>query len=247
MKRIYIAGAGPGSADLLTVRAARILSRAEAVIHDRLVSREVLALVRPEAEVYEAGKAAEGMQEETQRRILALLEECAARYETVVRLKGGDPMVFGRGAEEWLYLAARGYSVEVIPGISSAVAVPELAGIPVTLRGVAGGFAAVAGHRGAGWRQQWAAYAAADTLVILMGAAQRAGIARCLMEHGRSPATPVAIIENGTTPRERVTVTELSRVGEVEISAPAVIVVGEVVRVRQQLCEAVEQAALVGA
>ncbi len=233
---IHIVGAGPGKADLLTVRAARLLSCAGAVIYDRLVSPEVLALISPDAELHDAGKE-EGRQEEIQRHILALLEDCARRHETVVRLKGGDPMVFGRGAEEWAWLMERGYDVEVVPGISAAVAVPEIAGIPVTFRGISGGFAVVTGHRKDGCRQHWQAYAQADTLVILMGVAQRVEIARSLIELGRQAGTPVAFVENGSTPRERVVVSTLGEVarGFVAVSAPAVMVVGECVRLREAL------------
>lgn len=236
MSRIYLAGAGPGRADLLTIRAAKILSRAGAVLYDRLVSPEVLELAPATAELIYAGKE-EGRQEETQARILTELEECARRHEVVVRLKGGDPMVFGRGAEEWVWLARRGWDVEVIPGVSSAIAVPALAGIPATLRGVAGGFAVVTGSRKPGCCQQWQAYAAVDTLIVLMGVENRAGIAACLIQGGRAAETPVAFVENGTTPRERVLVTSLGRVerGEPDVAAPAVMIVGEVVSLRNEL------------
>ncbi|MBI5281915.1 MAG: uroporphyrinogen-III C-methyltransferase [Candidatus Solibacter usitatus] len=233
MGLIHIVGAGPGRADLLTVRAARLLALADAVLYDRLVSAEVLELVRPGAEMHDVGKE-EGRQEEVQAHILELLEDCARRHEVVVRLKGGDPRVFGRGGEEWAWLAGRGWDVEVVPGVSSAVAVPALAGIPVTYRGVAGGFAVVTGHRRAGSCQEWAAYAGIDTLVILMGVGQRVEIASCLMRLGKDAGTPVAFIENGTTERERVVETTLGAVADVEVSAPAVMVVGEVVRLRRK-------------
>lgn len=244
MSTIHIVGAGPGRADLLTVRAARILARADAVLYDRLVSAEVLELVRPGAELHAVGKE-EGRQEEIQRHILELLEDCARRHEAVVRLKGGDPMVFGRGAEEWLHLAERGYAVEVVPGISSAVAVPELAGIPVTFRGVAGGFAVVTGNRMAGCCQEWEAYARVDTLVVLMGVGRRAEIAACLMRHGRGGDTPVAFIENGTTPEERVVVTTLAGSGGADVGSPAVMVIGEVVALRGKLADAAGRDAVV--
>ncbi|HEY3443512.1 MAG TPA: uroporphyrinogen-III C-methyltransferase [Paludibaculum sp.] len=233
---IHIVGAGPGRADLLTVRAARLLARAGAVLYDRLVSPEVLEQVRPGAELIDVGKT-EGHQEQIQAAIYAQLEECAARHETVVRLKGGDPMVFGRGAEEWAWLVERGYEVEVVPGISSAVAVPALAGIPVTFRGLAGGFAVLTGHRQNGTCTQWAAYAHVDTLVVLMGVGHRMEIAACLLEHGRAAGTPVAFIENGSTPRERVVQTTLGGVarGETDVQAPAVMVIGECVKLRDTL------------
>ncbi len=236
MSRIYLIGAGPGRADLLTVRAARILARADIVLYDRLVSTEVLDIVPSAAERIHVGKE-EGRQEEIQARILEQLEEGARKHETVVRLKGGDPMVFGRGAEEWLWLARRGWDVELVPGISSAIAVPALAGIPPTLRGVAGGFAVVTGNRKTGCCQEWEAYAKVDTLVILMGVERRAAIANCLLAAGRGSATPVAFIENGTTSRERVIVMSLKEVAEggTEIHAPAVMVVGDVVNLRAEL------------
>lgn len=244
MSTIYIVGGGPGRADLLTVRAARILARADAVLYDRLVSAEVLELVRPGAELHSVGKE-EGRQEEIQNHILELLADCAKRHDVVVRLKGGDPMVFGRGAEEWLHLAEQGYAVEVVPGISSAVAVPELAGIPVTFRGVAGGFAVVTGNRKAGCCQEWEAYARVDTLVVLMGVARRGEIAACLMKHGRNAETPVAFIENGTTSEERVVVTTLAGAAAAEVSSPAVMVIGEVVALRGKLGDAARRDSLV--
>lgn len=233
---IHIVGAGPGRADLLTVRAARLLAQADAVLYDRLVSPEVLELVRPGAELLDVGKD-EGQQEQTQARIYAELERCALRYETVIRLKGGDPMVFGRGAEEWAWLVERGYEVEVVPGISSAVAVPALAGIPVTYRGIAGGFAVLTGHRSDGACAQWAAYAHIDTLVVLMGVGHRLELAACLLEHGRAADTPVAFIENGSTPRQRVVESTLGGVarGESDVRAPAVMVIGECVKLRDTL------------
>ncbi len=233
---IHIVGAGPGRADLLTVRAARLLAQAGAVLYDRLVSPEVLELARPDAELIDVGKE-EGQQDRIQQGIYDLLENCARRHETVVRLKGGDPMVFGRGAEEWAWLVERGYEVEVVPGISSAVAVPELAGIPVTFRGLAGGFAVLTGHRTDGACTQWAAYAHVDTLVVLMGVGHRVEIATCLLKHGRAADTPVAFIENGTTPRERVTQATLGEVarGVTNVRAPAVMVIGECVKLRDTL------------
>jgi uroporphyrin-III C-methyltransferase len=242
--RIYLAGAGPGDPDLLTVKAARLLSQAGAVLYDRLVSPEVLDLVRPGAELHFVGKR-EGEQEAIQNEILHLLEDCARRHQTVVRLKGGDPMVFGRGAEEWLWLSQRGWPVEVVPGISSSIAVPALAGIPPTYRGISGGFAVVTGHRQEGGCDQWAAYAQVETLIILMAVARRAEIAQCLIAKGRDPNEPVAFIENGTTPRERVIVTTLEQVaaGQSEVANPAVMVAGPVVQLRAELLAVVQSVA----
>lgn len=236
MSRICLIGAGPGRQDLLTLRAARLLAQAGAILYDRLVSAEVLELASPSAELHYVGKD-EGEQDLIQPRILDLLEDCARRHELVVRLKGGDPMVFGRGAEEWHYLAARGWDVEIVPGVSAALAVPALAGIPVTCRGLSGGFAVVTGHRQAGGCQQWSAWAKVDTLVILMGVKRRAEIAQCLISHGRPASEPAAFIENGATPRERIVVTTLGAIaaGEVQVASPAVFVIGSVVTLQQQL------------
>jgi uroporphyrin-III C-methyltransferase len=236
MAKIYLVGAGPGRADLLTLRAARILAQADCVLYDRLVSGEVLALARPGAELLNVGKE-EGEQEAAQRRIYELLEECARRHSNVVRLKGGDPFVFGRGAEEWAWLAERGWDVEVVPGVSSSLSVPALAGIPPTFRGLAHGFAVVTGHVREGAPQYWARYAGVETVVVLMGVKNRAAIAQALLAAGRGAAEPVAFIENGTTPRERVVVSDLGAVaaGAVEVRSPAVFVIGEVVRLREVL------------
>jgi uroporphyrin-III C-methyltransferase len=236
MARVYLVGAGPGRADLLTLRAAKLLESADAVLYDRLVSDEVLALVNPRAELHSVGKE-EGIQEAVQARIMLLLEDCARRHRVVVRLKGGDPFVFGRGAEEWAWLAERGWEVEVVPGVSSSLSVPALAGIPPTFRGIATGFAVVTGHVKDGFPEYWSRYAEVDTLVILMGVGNRANIARRLIEAGRPPAEPVCFIENGTTARERIVESNLAAVaaGQVEVSAPAVFVVGEVVRLRERL------------
>lgn len=246
--KIYLVGAGPGRADLLTLRAAQVLGQADVVLYDRLVSAEVLALVRPGALLVDAGKE-HGRQEETQQRILEQLDFYAQRFAHVVRLKGGDPCVFGRGAEEWHWLRERGWDVELVPGISSALAAPALAGIPPTFRGVARSFAVVTGHACGEEEPDWPALAAVDTLIVLMGVARRAHIARQLIEAGRSPREAVAFVENATLPCERVVVAVLSDVaaGRIEVSNPAVMVVGEVVRIREQLEQALACAEVLAA
>jgi uroporphyrin-III C-methyltransferase len=236
MGKVYIVGAGPGDPDLLTVKAWRTIRQADVVVYDRLVSPEILRLIRPGAERIYAGKH-EGEQHQTQRRILELLLEYGRGSKRVVRLKGGDPMVFGRGGEEWEFLAAHGIETEIVPGVSSAVAAPSLAGIPLTFRGVAASFAVATGHCCDGGQTDWGRYAAVDTLVILMGVKNRAHIAAQLIAAGRKPGTLAAFIENGSTPRERVVTATLSQVaeGQVEVMAPAVFVVGDVVSLRQRL------------
>jgi siroheme synthase len=149
-------------------------------------------------------------------------------------------MIFARGAEEWEYLVRHGIEVEVVPGISSALAVPALAGIPPTFRGTSASFTVVAGHREHFMRTDWSRYAPLDTLVILMGVENREYIAESLIRHGRNPSQPAAFIENGTTAQERVVEATLAEVagGGVDVEAPAVFVIGEVVRVRSRLMPA---------
>jgi uroporphyrin-III C-methyltransferase len=235
MGKVYLVGAGPGDPELLTLKALRILQLAEVVIHDRLVSAEILALAG-NATLIDGGKR-QGEQERIQTRINEQMVRHARRGAVVVRLKSGDPMVFARGAEEWEYLTRQGIEVEVVPGVSSAIAVPALAGIPLTCRGVAASFAMIAGHRENLISIDWRKYSGPDTLVILMGVENREYIAESLMRAGRDRALQVAFIEQGSTARERVVEATLGEVarGLVEVNAPAVFVIGEVVRLRGRL------------
>ncbi|MCL6545967.1 MAG: uroporphyrinogen-III C-methyltransferase [Bryobacteraceae bacterium] len=241
--KIYLVGAGPGAKELLTLRACEVLGLAEVVLYDRLVSAEVLSLARPGAVLVNVGKK-HGEQEKGQQKILRLLEWYARRRRHVVRLKGGDPLVFGRGAEEWEWLRQRGWEVELVPGVSSAVAVPGLAGIPPTFRQVARSFAVVTGHTCGEAGPDWDKLAGVDTLIILMGVANRERIAHELIAAGRNPRQPVAFIENGTLAGERVVVADLGEVaaGRVEVASPAVMVVGEVVRLQDRLVAQAETA-----
>ena len=242
MPKVYLTGAGPGDPDLLTVKAARLIAQADVIVYDRLVSAEIVALARPGTLLLFGGKQ-QGEQERIQTEIQELLLAHAAPGRIVVRLKGGDPMVFGRGAEEWSFLASHGIDVELVPGISSALAVPSLAGIPPTLRGVAVSFAVITGHRQNMEPQEWARYLMVDTLVVLMGIENRQQIARNLIQAGRSSDEPVAFIERGSTDRERVVISKLSEVarGQVDVASPAVFVIGQVVRMRTHLKRLAEQ------
>jgi uroporphyrin-III C-methyltransferase len=240
--RVVLVGAGPGDPDLMTVRGLRCLRQADAVLYDRLVSREILAEASPTAELISVGKEAgkeTGHSQWGQEDINALLISLAREGRTVVRLKGGDPFVFGRGAEEALACRAAGVPCEVVPGVSSAVSVPALADIPVTHRGVAGSFAVVTGHCMGGDRLDWSALARIDTLVVLMGLARLPEVAALLQSHGRAADTPAAVIANGSRPDERVVVGTLAdiavRAAEAGLRAPATIVIGEVVRLRERL------------
>ena len=237
---VYIVGAGPGDPELLTIKALRALERADVVLYDRLVGAGILELIPGTAERVYVGKG-HGDQDLLQPEIMLQLEEHARLGRNVVRLKGGDPFVFGRGAEEWAYLRARGVPVEVVPGISSSLAVPALAGIPLTYRAVARAFAVVTGHRAidpeTGLPADWRDYVRVDTLVILMGVGERVGIATELIEAGRDPTQACAFIERGSTPQERVLISSLQDVsdGLTEVSAPAVWVIGDVVNLRETL------------
>jgi uroporphyrin-III C-methyltransferase len=233
--KVFLVGAGPGDPGLLTVKALRILEQAEVVVYDRLVSTAILALA-PQALLIDGGKR-HGEQDRIQSEINQVLVRYARAGRNVVRLKAGDPMIFGRGAEEWQYLLCHGVDVEVVPGISSALAVPSLAGIPPTCRGIAASFAVIAGHRESFMRTDWAQYVNIDTLIILMGIENREYIAESLIRHGRCASQPVAFVENGTTAQERIVETTLSAVaaGRVEVQAPAVFVIGDVVRLRTRL------------
>ena len=235
---VYLVGAGPGDPRLITVLGLERLRQADVVVYDRLVSSELLDEAPAPAERIFAGKAP-GNHACRQEEINALLVHHARAGRIVVRLKGGDPFVFGRGGEEALACAEAGVPWEVVPGVSSAVGVPERAGIPVTQRGISGGFAVVTGHCADGDRQDWAALSRVETLVILMGLSRLPEIAAQLLFHGRSADTPAAVIASGTLPEEQTVVGTLGSIaGDVErtsLRSPATIVVGEVVRLRERL------------
>ncbi|MDE3064051.1 MAG: uroporphyrinogen-III C-methyltransferase [Acidobacteriota bacterium] len=223
---VHLVGAGPGDAGLVTRRAASLLARADVVVHDRLVSPEVLELA-PGARLVDVGKfPGDG---DTQGAINELLVELAAQHDCVVRLKGGDPFVFGRGGEEAEALRAAGVAVEVVPGVSSAFAGPLLAGVPVTHRGLASGVSVLTATGEGGATADVTRWANPDaTLVILMGVARRAAIARDLIAGGLDPATPVAVIERASSESQRTVRADLASLGDLDVASPAVIVVGAV-------------------
>ncbi len=226
---VYLVGAGPGDPDLLTVRAARLLRQADVVIHDRLVGSSVLDLVPPRTPLLDVGKRPGGPRH-AQADLNALLLDCAARCEVVVRLKGGDPYVFGRGGEEALALAAAGHRVEVVPGLSSATAAAAAGGIPLTHRGRSHGFTVVTAATAHDAEDvDWRVLAQLDhTLVVLMGVRLAPHIAAALIAGGRSPDEPAAVIGSATTASQQVERTTLARLGEVRVPAPATIVIGDV-------------------
>ncbi|HUF32258.1 MAG TPA: uroporphyrinogen-III C-methyltransferase [Acidimicrobiales bacterium] len=227
---VYLVGAGPGDPGLLTLRGAELLARADVVIHDRLSGAALLELAPPTAERISVGKTPRGPST-PQDDINALLVERGRAGQEVVRLKGGDPFVFARGAEEAEALAAAGVAFEVVPGISSAIGVPAYAGVPVTARGVSTSFTVVTGHEDpwASTSTDWQAVArVGGTIVVLMGIATRAEIAAALVDGGLDPATPVAAVRWGTRPEQRSVRTTLGRLGATELASPAVLVIGDV-------------------
>jgi uroporphyrin-III C-methyltransferase len=234
--KLYLIGAGPGDPELLTLKAVRALGESDVVLYDRLVAEEVLRHARPGAEIVYVGKH-HGDRERTQAGIFELIRTHALAGRVVARLKGGDPMVFGRGAEEWALAQEHGIEVELIPGVSSAIAVPALAGIPATYRGISQSFVVITGHGYEGAPQEWSRYAAVGTLIILMGVKNRVAIATALVDAGRSENQLAAFIERGTTGQQRVIECTLGEVaaGLVAIENPAVFVVGDVVKIRKQL------------
>lgn len=234
MAKVYLVGAGPGAEDLLTLRAAARLQRADTVLYDRLVHPDVLRHVPPRAERVYVGKSKGEDMTARQERIYALMIGHARAGKTVVRLKGGDPFVFGRGGEELNRLAAAGIEAEVVPGISSCIAAPAAANIPVTYRGTAASFGVFAGRPGEGNRDagvDWTAAARIQTAVFLMGVERLPLIVSSLLAHGRAPSTPAALVANGTRDEQvvvRGTLADIER-RAAGVPAPATIVVGEVV------------------
>jgi uroporphyrin-III C-methyltransferase len=233
MGRVYLVGAGPGAVDLLTVRAARLLAQADIVFHDALIGDDVLDLA-PRAEKVAVGKRC-GAHSTSQRFINKRLVDAAARHRVVVRLKGGDPMLFGRAQEELDALAEAGVEVEVVPGVTAALAASADLKRSLTRRGVARSVAFVTPRIGEGEEVgAWAdAAATADTVAIYMGAGDAIAIARALVDRGLPPSTPVALVENASRPELAVasgTIASLPALAAARGNGPALIFVGEVVR-----------------
>lgn len=238
--KVYLVGAGPGDPGLITVKGLRVLQQADVVIHDRLSPPELLAEARPTAEIIDAGKQPT-RHRLSQDAINALIVQRALAGLMVVRLKGGDPFIFGRGAEEALICYEAGIPFEVIPGVSSAFAVPAYAGIPLTHRLLARSFVVFTGHEdpdSAESAVDYQALASMDTLVALMGVKQLEQISTHLIAAGKDPQTPAVGIEWGTTHRQRVvtgTLATLPRLAaEADIQPPTTVVIGSVVSLREQ-------------
>ena len=240
--KVYIVGAGPGDPELITVKGLRLVREADVIFYDRLIPQEVLREAKPGAKLVFVGKAP-GKHAYSQDEINKMLVEEACKGKTVVRLKGGDPYVFGRGEEECMYVLERGVPCEVVPGVTSAIAGLAYAGIPVTNRGLSSSFAVVTGREAPEKGRRMVYYGAiakaVDTLVIVMGIGNLENIVREILEAGVDPDTPVAIVEKATMPEQRVVTGKLADIVEkarkAGVKPPAVIVVGKVVRLRDKL------------
>lgn len=236
--KVYLVGAGPGDPELITVKGLKLIQGADVIVHDFLINRMLFTFARNDVELICVGKAPSNHTMK-QEEINELLAKKAKEYQIVVRLKNGDPFLFGRGGEEAEFLASEKIPFEVVPGVSSAIAVPASGGIPLTHRNHASSVAIITGHRRLNGDPK---IVNADTLVFLMPVANLDKIVRKLLVEGINPKTPCAIIEKGTLPEQKVVQgnlqTILKKTRESEIRPPAVFVVGEVVSLMEQLCSA---------
>lgn len=237
--KVYLIGAGPGDIDLITVKGLRCIQQADVIIYDRLINKELLNEAKGSVELVYAGKLPNyhALKQET---INAFLVKYAKKGKNVVRLKGGDPFVFGRGGEEALYLAERGIPFEIVPGITSGIAAPAYAGIPVTHREFSSSIAFVTGHCKEEDTIKWESLAKGiDTLAIYMGMSNLSYIRNQLLTYGKDPNTPIAFIHLGTSEKQRTITCALkdaSTVAEKEaITNPCMIIVGEVVNLHSKL------------
>ncbi len=230
---VYLVGAGPGDPDLITVKAVKILKNADVVIYDRLANDEILKYAENAKLIYVGKKAGEHYK--TQDEINQILIDEAKNFEKVVRLKGGDPFVFGRGGEEMLSLLKENIPIETIPGVTSAVGVPTSVGLPVTHRGVATSVTIVTGHEDPTKSEKQVKWDfKADTIIILMGVGRLEDNTRELMKY-RDPKTPVCVIENGTMPNERIITGTLENISGKDVKSPALVIVGRVVDVFRRI------------
>lgn len=242
--KVYLVGSGPGDPELLTLKARRLIDSAEVIIYDQLPGKAILDSMPANAEKIDVGKCA-GNHTMTQAEINKVLVQKAKEGKRVVRLKGGDPYVFGRGGEEAEVLVAEGIEFEVVPGITSAIAVPAYAGIPVTHRENTSMVTFITGHEDPTKPESWLDWETlakfGGTIVILMGVKMLSRNVEELMKHGKDPDTPVAIIERGTRTDQRVTVGNLASIAELakerKVKAPAITVIGDVVKLHDVLGE----------
>jgi len=235
---VYLTGAGPGAIDLLTIKALKVIKEADVIIYDRLANPDILKEAKSGCEFIYVGKA-DSHHTLPQEEINEIIYQSALKYDTVVRLKGGDPLVFGRGGEEALYLKQRGIKFEFIPGVTSAIAVPEYAGIPVTHRGITVSFRVVTGHEASKEKSQipWENYKSDDTIIFLMGLHRLEFIVNKLLEIGKPKDFPIAVISRGTWPDEKTVIGTLEDIADKAkgLKTPALIVVGRVVELHKDL------------
>jgi uroporphyrin-III C-methyltransferase len=239
MSNVYLTGAGPGDIELMTLKAARVIKEADIIIYDRLANPEIMEMAKKECEMVYVGKQ-DGRHSVPQDEINEIIYQASQKFENVVRLKGGDPFVFGRGGEEAIYLFDRGVKFEIIPGITSSVSVPAYAGIPVTHRGITTSFRVVTGHETPNKKIsqiEWQTFLNDETIVFLMGFHNIELITGKLMSMGKRPDYPCAVISKGTTPEQKVVTGTLDNIVERSkgLPTPAIIVVGEVVKLREKL------------
>ncbi len=239
MTKVYLTGAGPGDIELLTLKAHRVIQQADVIIYDRLANPEILEMTKDGCEFVYVGKE-DGRHTLPQDEINEVIYQNALKYKVVVRLKGGDPFVFGRGGEEGIYLHERGVNFEIIPGITSAISVPAYAGIPVTHRGVAVSFRVVTGHESPNKEMSqipWENFKTDDTIIFLMGLHNLSKIAKKLVEIGKPKDYPCAVISKGSTKEQIVVTGTLKDIVQKAkgVPTPALIIVGQVVKLRDQL------------
>ena len=239
MGKVYLTGAGPGDVELLTIKAYKAVQNADVIIYDRLANKEVLDMAKKGCDFIYVGKA-DKKHTLPQDEINELIYQSSLKFENVVRLKGGDPFVFGRGGEEALYLKERNIPFEIIPGITSAIAVPAYAGIPVTQRGVTTSFRVVTGHEAPSKKIsqiEWETFLNDETIVFLMGLHNIELITSKLIGLGKRKDYPCAVISKGTTPEQQTVVGTLEDIVEKskDLPSPAIIVVGEVVNLRSEI------------
>ncbi|MCK5110109.1 MAG: uroporphyrinogen-III C-methyltransferase [Arcobacteraceae bacterium] len=238
-KTVHLVGAGPGDIELMTVKSLRLIKEADVIIFDRLANPLILKEAPQGCEFIDVGKT-DGQHPVKQPEINEIIYQSSLKYENVVRLKGGDPFVFGRGGEEALYLKERNVKFDIVPGITSAISVPAYAGIPVTQRGVVSSFRVITGHEAPGKavsQIDWNSFNTDETLVFLMGLHNLGRISKNLMEAGKDKNYPVAVISAGTTATQKVVVGTLENIEEKakSLPTPALIVVGKVVNLRDEL------------
>lgn len=239
MAKVYLTGAGPGDIELMTLKAARVVKEADVLIYDRLANPEILEMAKENCEMIYVGKQ-DGKHSVPQNKINEMIYQAALKYENVVRLKGGDPFVFGRGGEEAIYLYERDIKFEIIPGITSSVSVPAYAGIPVTHRGITTSFRVVTGHETPNKKIsqiEWQTFLNDETIVFLMGFHNIGLITSKLLELGKARDYPCAVISKGSTPEQEVCVSTLENIEKDSkgMPTPAIIVVGEVVKLREKI------------